>query len=120
MICFICQSGKRAARAQAILKEKYGINCEILDGGLNSWKEHGFSLEREKANRGFTIARQERLIVGLLNLAALVLALFVSAWWLVIPFLTGVIMVFTALSGRFPISALLFKMPWNQSKRTPI
>lgn len=41
-----CRSGKRSAKASAMMAEKGFVNVINLDGGILSWQEKGFPVEK--------------------------------------------------------------------------
>ncbi len=43
-----CRSGKRSAKAAALLREKGFSDVADMKGGIEAWKEEGFALEKGK------------------------------------------------------------------------
>ncbi len=114
-LCLICQSGKRAEKARLYLKERYGLEAEILEGGVDAWKAQGLALEKDPSFRGLPLMRQVQLAVGVFNLAGFLLAWLVSPFWLALPVITSMGLVFAGATGFCGLAFLLSAMPWNRS-----
>lgn len=109
----VCQSGVRAAKAQALLREK-GIEAEVLAGGMNAWAEAGLPQEKEAGGHGISLMRQVQLIVGSMNLLGLGLGVWVDPLWLILPAFTSMGLLVAGATGTCGLALLLARMPWNK------
>lgn len=107
----ICRSGKRAERGAYTLLGK-GFQPKVLDGGLVAWRKAGLPVK--EGRKMLPIERQIQLIVGIGVLAGVLLGVFVSPWFLVIPGFFGAGLTFAGLSGTCALGLLLMKAPWNR------
>lgn len=109
----VCQSGVRAAKAQALLREK-GIEAEVLEGGMNAWAEAGLPQEKEAGGHGISLMRQVQLIVGSMNLLGLGLGVWVNPLWLILPAFTSLGLLVAGATGTCGLALILARMPWNK------
>lgn len=107
----ICRSGKRAERGAYTLLGK-GFQPKVLDGGLVAWRKAGLPVKEGK--KMLPIERQIQLIVGTGVMTGVLLGVFISPWFLVIPGFFGAGLTFAGLSGTCALGLLLMKAPWNQ------
>ncbi len=107
----ICRSGKRAERGAYALLGK-GFQPKVLEGGLVAWRKAGLPVKEGK--KMLPIERQIQLIVGIGVLTGVLLGVFISPWFLVIPGFFGAGLTFAGLSGACALGLLLMKAPWNQ------
>lgn len=107
----VCRSGKRAERAAYTLLGK-GFHPTVLKGGLLAWREAGLPVKEGK--KMLSIERQIQLTVGIGVLTGVLLAVFISPWFLVIPAFFGAGLTFAGLSGTCALGLLLMRAPWNQ------
>lgn len=107
----ICRSGKRAERAAYTLLGK-GFQPKVLEGGLLAWREAGLPVKEGK--KMISIERQIQLIIGIGVITGVLLAVFISPWFLVIPGFFGAGLTFAGLSGTCALGLLLMRAPWNQ------
>ncbi len=114
LLCIICQSGKRAAKAQQHLQERFGVRSQLLDGGMNAWVEAGGQTESTAGTHSISSMRQVQIVVGVLNLLGIGLALLHSPWWLALPCATGTGMLVAGITGWCGLALLLANMPWNR------
>ncbi len=118
LLCVICQSGKRAAKARQHLMEHFGISSQLLDGGMNAWVEAGGQTDRVGGTHYVNLMRQVQVVIGVLNLLGISLALTLSPWWLALPGVTSLGMMAAGFTGWCGLALLLAKMPWNRVKPT--
>ena len=111
----ICRSGKRAERGAYVLMGR-GFHPKVLEGGIIAWRKAGLPLEEGK--KMLPIERQIQLIVGSGVLSGVLLGVFVSPWFLVIPGFFGAGLTFAGLSGTCALGILLGKAPWNKLEVT--
>lgn len=117
-LCIICQSGKRAAKAQAHLKAACGTESCILEGGMNAWQDSGRPILKHHGTHGITLIRQVQIIIGAINLFGIAMAWQISAWWLLLPSMTSLGLLMAGLTGFCGLAVLLAKMPWNRTGST--
>lgn len=113
----ICRSGKRAERGAYTLLGK-GFQPKVLDGGLVAWRKAGLPVK--DGRKMLPIERQIQLIVGIGVLAGVLLGVFVSPWFFIIPGFFGAGLTFAGLSGTCALGLLLMKAPWNQLPGTSV
>ena len=116
-LCIICQSGKRAEKALAHLKNACGIESCILEGGMNAWQDSGKSICKNRGTHGITLIRQVQMIIGAINLFGIAMAWQISTWWLLLPAMTSLGLLMAGLTGFCGLAVLLSKMPWNRVER---
>jgi len=110
LVC-VCRSGKRSAQAASRLRALGFHNVTQLEGGLVAWEQKGLPLTRD-AHAPWSLERQVRFALGLFVLAGLSLSLLWSAA-IVMSWIVGVGMVFTAVLDWCGMALLLAKAPWN-------
>ena len=112
-VVLICQSGQRAARADAVLRTSGLRQLHILDGGMGAWLD-----ARLPVNRGaqrMSLERQVRIAAGSLSAAGAVLALLVSPWFAAIPAFVGRGLVFAGVTDTCAMGQLLARLPYNRA-----
>ncbi len=113
----ICRLGKRAERGAYTLLGK-GFQPEVLEGGLVAWRKAGLPIVEGK--KMLSIERQIQLVVGLGVLTGVLLAVFISPWFLIIPGIFGMGLTFAGLSGTCALGIILGKAPWNKIEITSV
>jgi rhodanese-related sulfurtransferase len=112
-LCVLCLSGRRSALAARKLLDSGFKNVSILQGGLREWKDAEFPMVRVKTP--ISVNRQGRLLIGALVIAGTFTFWYTQkAWWLALPALFGIGLVFSGATGIRGINKLLRKMPWNR------
>lgn len=110
----LCKSGHRAGVAQESLRA-LGLNSRVLRGGIGSWSREALPLVRS-ASSGWALERQVRLVAGVMGFTGVVLALFSSNVWLVLPGIAGLGLMLAGFTGLCPMASLLARMPWNRPR----
>lgn len=111
---FYCHLGRRSAVTAQKWAEHTGNNeAYSLKGGIAAWKEAGFPTVIDSVT-GDKIERQTYLMSGISVLAGVVLAYFVSDWFLLIPLVISFLLIIAGTSGSSPLSFLLSMLPWNR------
>ena len=113
-IVFYCLSGKRSASAGMRWADHTGVKeAYCLKGGLESWKKMGLptvvNLDAERK-----VEHQAYILAGFLAIAGSLLAALVSDWFLIVPMLTGLLLMFSGFAGHCYIAYLLSKLPYNR------
>jgi len=111
-VILICQSGQRARRAEAALKESGMPNLHVLDGGMKAWIEAGFPVERGRER--LSLERQVRIAAGALAASGGFLALLVHPLFALLPALVGSGLVFAGVTDTCLLAMLLSRLPYNR------
>lgn len=112
-LVIVCQSGVRAAKAQAMLRGR-GVEAAVLEGGMNAWAEAGMPQQRESGGHTVSVMRQVQLCIGSLNLIGLALGIWVAPLWLMIPAFTSMGLMVAGATGTCGLALVLARMPWNK------
>lgn len=108
-----CQSGRRSAQAAQKLFADGFHQVTHLEGGLNSWKQAGYPVEKSE-NAPISIMRQVQIVAGSLVVIGTLLGAFISPWFLILSGFIGSGLVFAGVTDTCALGMLLAKMPWNQ------
>lgn len=108
-VVFSCLSGARAQKAA----ERFGDEALVLEGSLQGWERKGLPVVRGTP-KGLPLVRQVHLTVGVVNLAAALLALFVAPAWAWVVVLTGTGLFVAGATGFCGLGMVLARMPWNR------
>jgi len=113
LVILSCQSGKRSARAHAILSAKGYNNLVEMEGGFSAWAASGMPVNRTR--RAIPVIRQVMLTAGLLVFVGSFLGLMVNPALLSIPLFMGAGLTFAGATGWCGLAFVLERMPWNRS-----
>jgi rhodanese-related sulfurtransferase len=91
----VCRSGSRSASAAQIIVRSAGADVINVTGGVLEWNRHGFAVEKTERTP-WTSERRIRLAAGLLILAAVVLSLTASSWFMLLAGVVGLVLLFLA------------------------
>lgn len=111
-VVLICQSGRRAERAELLLQRSGMANVHVLDGGMNAWTERRLAVRRIR--RRVSLERQVRMLAGAIVATGAIAALTVSPLFAVVPLLIGSGLVFAGATDTCAMGMLLAKLPYNQ------
>ena len=111
-IALVCQSGQRARKAEAALKQSGLPNLHVLDGGMNAWAAAGLPLER--AAERLTLERQVRVVAGALAAVGGLLGVLVNPLFALVPAAIGGGLVFAGLTNRCGLALVLTRLPYNR------
>jgi len=112
-VVFYRQSSSRTtANAERILAHNF-LSVHMLDGGLAAWKQAGFPVHFDR-RAPIDIMRQVQITAGSLVVLGVLLALFVSPWFLLLSGFVGAGLTFAGITGWCGMARLLARMPWNQ------
>lgn len=109
----VCYTGKRSAEACRKLREAGIEGVRSLEGGLELWERKNLALERSETG-GFSIIRQVHIVVGAMVVIGVLLTVYLSPWWAILPGFFGAGLLFAGLSGFCGMGLMLSKMPWNK------
>mgnify|MGYP002737593909 CR=1 FL=1 len=110
-VVLVCQSGQRAAQADATLRAAGLGNVHVLDGGMAAWEANGFAVNRG-ANR-WDLQRQVRFVAGTIVALSILASILVPGLkW--IAFAMGAGLSITAVTNTCLMGMLLAKLPYNR------
>jgi rhodanese-related sulfurtransferase len=115
-VVLICQSGRRAQRAELLLQRAGMANVHVLDGGMNAWTDRRFAVHRIR--RRVSLERQVRMVAGAIVATGAVAALTLSPLFAVVPLLIGTGLVFAGATDTCAMGMLLAKLPYNRGSQT--
>jgi rhodanese-related sulfurtransferase len=110
-VVLVCQSGSRAATAQAKLNTAGKLNVRVLDGGMEAWRTSGGDVV--EGEQKWSLERQVRGVAGGIVLASILAgsrypkARFVAGG-------VGFGLTFSAVSNSCTMGLLLAKLPYNR------
>jgi rhodanese-related sulfurtransferase len=110
-IVLVCQVGKRARMAAALL-DSCRLSISVLDGGTDAWIKAGLPVVANSKTR-WSLERQVRFGAGAMVLAGATLAFTVNAHWLFLCAFVGLGLIFAGATDICPMAELLILMPWN-------
>ncbi len=113
-VIFHCQSGNRTCANFERLSSLGLREIHVLDGGLLGWKAAGLTTRLDR-KAPIELQRQVMIAAGAIILTGLVLAKFVSPWFVALTAFVGCGLVFAGFSGWCGLAKLLQLMPWNRS-----
>jgi rhodanese-related sulfurtransferase len=112
-VVLYCQSGNRSRQAAQRFLEVRQTTIGHLQGGINSWKQAGLPIEKDK-NAPISIMRQVQIVAGSLVLTGTILGATVSPRWLFLSGFVGAGLVFAGVTNTCALGMLLAKLPYNQ------
>ncbi|MGB7445239.1 MAG: rhodanese-like domain-containing protein [Coleofasciculaceae cyanobacterium] len=108
-----CQTGNRSRQAAQKLFAIGWSKVSHLQGGLNAWKQFGYSTQINK-NAPISIMRQVQIVAGSLVVTGTLLGVFISPWFLILSGFVGAGLVFAGITNTCAMAMLLAKLPYNQ------
>jgi rhodanese-related sulfurtransferase len=112
-VVLVCQSGQRAQRAEALLRDAGMGNMHVVDGGMRAWLGAGLPVNRVRTR--VSLERQVRIVAGALAVIGAVGALAVSPLLAIVPAVIGSGLVFSGVTDTCGMAMLLAKLPYNRS-----
>ena len=113
LVVLVCQSGGRAAKAEALLRDAGLPNARVLEGGMNAWL--GDRLPTTRIRKRVSLERQVRMAAGAMVALGSLAALTVSSLWAMLPLAVGSGLVFAGATDTCAMGMLLAKLPYNRS-----
>lgn len=111
-VIFHCLSGNRTC-VNAHRLEALGLPAVyVMDGGLMAWKVAGLPTRTDR-RRPIELQRQVMIAAGSIILLGVILAYYVSPWFIAVCAFMGCGLLFAGISGRCGLAKLLEHMPWN-------
>lgn len=112
-VVLVCQSGRRAQEAEALLRKSGMPNARVLEGGMQAWLGEGLPTTRIRPR--VSLERQVRIVAGGVVALGSMAALIVSPLWAVLPMAIGTGLVVAGLSDTCAMGMLLARLPYNRS-----
>lgn len=110
-VVLVCQSGQRAAQAEATLRQAGLGNVHVLDGGMNAWEAGGFAISR--GVQRWPLERQVRFLAGLIVAISVLVAVWVPGFqW--VAFAMGAGLAVAAATNTCLMGMMLAKLPYNR------
>lgn len=114
-IVLVCQMGKRARMAAALL-DPCRLSITVLDGGTDAWIKAGLPVVANSKTR-WSLERQVRFGAGVMVLTGATLAFTLNPHWLFLCAFIGLGLMFAGATDICPMAELLIRMPWNGNSR---
>jgi hypothetical protein len=111
-LVLVCESGRRAAQAAAILKDKGFQDLTLLDGGMGAWSRAGLPIV--EGRKRLSLERQVRIIAGSIAASGGFLALLVDPLFALLPAIIGSGLAFAGVTDICGMAILLGKLPYNR------
>ncbi|GII97340.1 rhodanese-like domain-containing protein [Sinosporangium siamense] len=115
-LVLVCQSGARAARAQAALAEAGAAGAVVLEGGMNAWAADAAPVTAGGGKARWSLERQVRLVAG----GIVATSILASVRWPRARFVAGFIgagLTFAAVTNTCAMGMALAKLPYNRGPR---
>ena len=112
VVVLVCQSGQRATRAEALLREAGMPGVHVLDGGMTAWIQAALPTRRTRAR--MSLERQVRIVAGSLVATSALAALLVSPLWAALSAAIGSGLVFAGITDTCTMGMLLARLPYNR------
>ena len=113
LVVLVCQSGQRASRAEALLRQAGMPGVHVLEGGMTAWVQAALPTRRTRAR--MSLERQVRIAAGALVALGSFAALTISPFWAAVPALIGSGLVFAGITDTCAMGMLLAKLPYNHA-----
>ena len=117
-VIFLCRTGKRTEMNAGELAALTSGKAYRVVGGMEAWRAASLATVAESAAevplKGVPLA-----VTGGVALMGLLLGWIYTAWWLVIPALVGIDMVYEGSTGSSAIARLIGKLPTMIGKVDP-
>jgi rhodanese-related sulfurtransferase len=112
MVVLVCQSGQRATRAEALLRESGMPGLHVLEGGMTAWIQAGLPTRRTGAR--MSLERQVRIAAGTLVALSSLAALLISPLWAAFSAAVGLGLIFAGVTDTCTMGMLLATLPYNR------
>ena len=113
LVVLVCQSGQRATRAEALLRQAGMPAVHVLEGGMTAWMQEGLPTRQTRAR--MSLERQVRIAAGAMVALASLAALTVSPLWAIVPAAIGSGLVFAGVTDTCAMGMLLARLPYNRA-----
>ena len=112
-VVLICQSGRRAQRAEQLLRSSVMANVHVLEGGMTDWVARRLPVNRIRAR--VSLERQVRMVAGGIVAIGAIAALTLSPLFAVVPALIGSGLVVAGATDTCAMGMLLARLPYNRA-----
>ena len=112
----VCRTGRRAEQARQLLDAKGFRSVEVLEGGIEAWKQAGRAVAAT-TYQPWSMERQVRVGAGALVLSFVALGALASKKLFFGAGLVGAGLVYAGVSDNCIMGRVLGRMPWNQPKQ---
>ncbi|MCF2525065.1 rhodanese family protein [Bradyrhizobium sp. G127] len=114
-VIFHCRSGHRTLANSLRLEAYAGQDCEafVVEGGLDAWRKAGLPVVTDR-RQPLEIQRQVQIAAGGMGLAGVLLGVFVSPGFFIVPGFIGAGLLFAGLTGTCGMARVLKFAPWNR------
>lgn len=112
-VVLICQSGQRARKAEAALREAGMPNLHVLEGGIAGWTAAGQAVVR--GTERISLERQVRIAAGTIAAIGGMLALAINPLFAILPAFVGSGLAFAGVTNTCAMAMVLARLPYNQS-----
>lgn len=112
-VYLMCRSGNRAGQAAGKLLKKGFTDVHVINGGMAAWSNANLPVIKGES-KVWSLERQVRFAAGLLVLAGVLLASFVSPYLILISAFIGAGLTFSAATDTCAMGMVIAKMPWNK------
>lgn len=106
----LCRTGKRATKAAMAFEAAGMKNVSIIKGGIEEAQIDGAEVVKTEV---FSMERQVRLAAGILVALGILLGIFISQWFYLLPLFVGMGLISAGITNWCGIAMILAKMPWN-------
>ncbi|MBY0497916.1 MAG: rhodanese-like domain-containing protein [Cyanobacteria bacterium] len=112
-IVLVCQSGQRAQKAEALLREAGMPNARVLEGGMRAWLLEALPTKRIRAR--ISLERQVRIVAGVVVAVGAFTALTVSPFFALVPLMIGTGLAVAGITDTCAMGMLLARLPYNRA-----
>lgn len=112
-IYLICESGDRAKQALDKLSHQGVHNLHLVEGGFSAWRSERLPVIR--TSRVWSLERQTQIALGGLLLLMLIKGVMIHPVFYLMIGLMAIGLIVAGITASCSLSALIARMPWNQS-----
>jgi rhodanese-related sulfurtransferase len=109
----VCKGGTRARIAASKLRAA-GVECAVVEGGVDACAAAGVACESSGTSRVWSLERQVRLAAGMMAVAGVALGALVHPAGYGLAAFVGLGLAFAAVTDTCGMSMLLARAPWNR------
>ena len=107
----LCKSGKRAIEAANKFVKSGYKNVVVIEGGIDKAEKQGCAINKQGH---ISLERQVRIAAGSIVALGILLGIFVSSYWLILPLFMGGGLIYAGITNFCGLAIVLSKMPWNK------
>lgn len=116
ILVFYCRIGGRSQRAiEKVLCENPGFQAYNLEGGIEKWKEDGYSVIKRKKNKRIPMNHQVYILSGVIVILSFLLGFFMSSFGFIMGLVVGLDLIVSGFTGKSLMEKILLKLPYNNS-----